>query len=166
LGNKRCAAAAVATVLALAGGWLAWTHIPASSSPSVAASAPLSVTSDTCFKCHEAHYESWHRTYHRTMTREARPEFIKGDYHIVEKRWVHTNGAFLSPDTDDFWNKSSVWNESCVFCHNTKPSKQPQRQPWDENRVVGYATDVAELGIACEACHGPGAEHVRVNQNL
>src|SRR5262245_54531962 len=38
------------------------------------------VTSETCAKCHPAHYESWHRTYHRSMTREAKPENIKGDF--------------------------------------------------------------------------------------
>jgi predicted CXXCH cytochrome family protein len=85
-------------------------------------------------------------------------------YHIVEKRWVHTNGAFLAPDTIDFWSKSTVWNESCLFCHNTRPSKWPVpgRRP---DTPAGYRTEVAELGISCEACHGPGAEHVRVNQN-
>ena len=37
-------------------------------------------------------------------------------YHIVEKRWVHTNGAFLAPDTPDFWEKSrgATWNDTCV----------------------------------------------------
>jgi predicted CXXCH cytochrome family protein len=32
-------------------------------------------------------------------------------------------------------------------------------------RIVRYETEVAELGISCEACHGPGAEHVRLNHN-
>ena len=26
-------------------------------------------------------------------------------YHIAEHRWVHSNGAFLAPDTPDFWEK-------------------------------------------------------------
>src|SRR5205809_49839 len=37
-------------------------------------------TSETCFKCHEAQYTSWHRSYHRTMTRDATPEYVKGDF--------------------------------------------------------------------------------------
>ena len=86
-------------------------------------------------------------------------------YHIVERRWIHTNGVFLAPDTDDFWSKSTVWNETCVFCHNTKPSKLPLLQSAGQQGVAGYQTEVAELGIACEACHGPGGEHVRINQN-
>jgi predicted CXXCH cytochrome family protein len=205
-----------------------------------------SISSEACARCHPDHYESWRRTYHRTMTREATPEFVKGEfgdavyryrgtttrmvrrgdeyfmetvdpkwaekavqsgkpleqlgaapthtyqvarlvgshwfqecltrdaagrywrlpvsYHIVEGRWIHTNGAFLAPDTDDFFNKCTLWNDSCLFCHNTKPSKRPQQPtPWDPRG--GYRTEVAELGISCEACHGPGGEHVRVNQN-
>lgn len=83
-------------------------------------------------------------------------------YHLVEGRWVHTNGAFLAPDTDDFWGKGAVWNETCLFCHNTRPVKWPLLRP---GAPSGYRTEVAELGIACEACHGPGAVHARANQN-
>jgi predicted CXXCH cytochrome family protein len=85
-------------------------------------------------------------------------------YHIGEKRWVHTNGAFLAPDTDDFWARSrgANWNESCLYCHNTEPSKNPLRGP---RGVMGYQTEVLELGIACAACHGPGIEHVRMNRD-
>jgi predicted CXXCH cytochrome family protein len=86
-------------------------------------------------------------------------------YHLVEKRWVPSIGAFLAPDTDDFWAqcRGAAWNDTCLYCHNTGPSKNPVRGAGGE--VLGYRTQVAELGIACEACHGPGAEHVRLNSN-
>jgi predicted CXXCH cytochrome family protein len=86
-------------------------------------------------------------------------------YHIVEKRWVHAHGAFLAPDSDDFWSKSRgfTWNDTCLYCHNTGPSKNPVTGPG--GRRAGYETTVAELGISCEACHGPGGEHVRLNGN-
>jgi predicted CXXCH cytochrome family protein len=97
------------------------------------------------------------------MHKEANGRYIRLplSYHVVEQRWIHTNGAFLAPDTDDFWSKSTAWNESCLFCHNTKPSKRPVRG------FAGllYRSQVNELGIACEACHGPGAEHVRINRD-
>ncbi len=248
LGRIRGTLVGLGALLLLTGSWYVIVWPIRQHGPSGLERARLSVTSDSCFKCHESHYASWHRTYHRTMTREATPENVKGDfgdatytyqgvtsrmtregdtfymetldpvwaahsagrrqppqlrkfkvdrlvgshwfqecmhkddagrywrmpvsYHIVEKRWIHTNGAFLAPDTDDFWSKSTVWNESCVFCHNTKPSKQPRRlwvaRSGDHATTVGltgYETEVAELGIACEACHGPGSEHVRVNHN-
>jgi predicted CXXCH cytochrome family protein len=86
-------------------------------------------------------------------------------YHIVEQRWVHSNGAFLAPDTPDFWDKcrGTTWNDTCLYCHNTGPSKNPVRDI--RGNVVGYRTEVAELGISCEACHGPAEDHVRLNRN-
>ncbi len=201
------------------------------------------VQSQTCFKCHETHYASWQRTFHRTMTREATPEFVKADfddavhqylgvtsrltrrgdryfletvdpawmdraerqrlpldqfataprrefsvdrlvgshwfqhllhrdedgrylrlplvYHLVEKRWIHINGAFLVPATP-FFAQSNVWNQTCLYCHNTRPVKNPITLL---GQTPGYKTTVGELGIACEACHGAGERHVRAHQN-
>jgi predicted CXXCH cytochrome family protein len=208
----------------------------------------LDLSPTACGACHPAQFESWHRTYHRTMTREATPETVKGDfndgtnhyrgfttrmtregdayfmstldpgwsellaraggqadrvppprhvkirvdrlvgshwlqeclhrqengqyirlpvlYHIAERRWVHTAGAFLAPESEDFWARSrgANWNESCLYCHNTEPSKNPIRGP--HGSPVGYETEVAELGIACAACHGRGEQHVRQHETL
>jgi predicted CXXCH cytochrome family protein len=86
-------------------------------------------------------------------------------YHISEKRWVHSYGAFVVPESADFWglSRAFAWNDTCLYCHNTGPVKNPifSRQ----GQLIGYNTQVAELGISCEACHGPGGEHVRLNQN-
>ncbi|MES1204505.1 MAG: hypothetical protein ABUS79_01085 [Pseudomonadota bacterium] len=108
-------------------------------------------------------------------------------FHIEDKRWFHMNGAFLTPDPEpprprlagepvtdgaaarvspsppprfgggDFDRHVTRWNDNCVFCHNVAPN--PGRDP----RSGVFRTTVAELGIACEACHGPGAEHGRAN---
>lgn len=82
-------------------------------------------------------------------------------YHLVEQRWIHVNGAFLGPNPDNFFGKSRVWNETCVYCHNTRPSGNPK--PF-ENGTRGYETEVGELGISCEACHGAGERHVQAHQ--
>jgi hypothetical protein len=37
-------------------------------------------TSTTCRSCHPDHYESWHRTFHRTMTQEASPTTVRGRF--------------------------------------------------------------------------------------
>jgi predicted CXXCH cytochrome family protein len=86
-------------------------------------------------------------------------------YHIAEKRWIHNHGAFLAPESPDFWAKCRgvVWNETCLFCHNTRPVKNPQRDA--RGRTISYESSVNELGISCEACHGPGGDHVRLNQD-
>jgi predicted CXXCH cytochrome family protein len=102
-------------------------------------------------------------------------------YHVEERRWFHMNGAFLTPDPvpvpggrdrDDggatdrpvfggmasgFDRHVTRWNDNCIFCHNVGPDPG-----WDAATGT-FRTKVAELGIGCEACHGPAAEHVRAN---
>jgi len=190
-------------------------------------------TSLACTRCHRDHAESFRRTFHRTMTQEARDDTVLGSFedkqldyfgvtarmhrsesgaffltygsetipertfeivktvgsrryqqylgqdgdtlvrlpvafHIGEQRWFHMNGAFLTPDPDaskplgnaDYERHVTRWNDNCVFCHNVAPNPGLQRA--DEGGDH-FETRVAELGIACEACHGPGEEHARRN---
>jgi hypothetical protein len=197
-----------------------------------------------CRRCHEGHYRSWHRTFHRTMTQEAsaaNAAAVLGDftgatlryggvearmdrdaagafvmtftpvaaagapvtavvsraigshryqqyltrvggaeyrlpvaYHVEERRWFHMNGAFLTADpTGGEPDKDGVprfgggaydrhvtrWNDNCVFCHNVAPN------PGRDARTGAFDTTVGEMGIACEACHGPGGEHARANRD-
>lgn len=37
-------------------------------------------TSTRCVLCHPQRYETWHRTFHRTMTQRAGPESVLGDF--------------------------------------------------------------------------------------
>jgi hypothetical protein len=79
-------------------------------------------------------------------------------WHPRAQRWIHLGGAFLFPDlaegdTDAYLRHFSRWNDNCVFCHNTEPV--PGLQPGG-----GFETEVAEVGIGCEACHGPAQAHV------
>jgi hypothetical protein len=91
-------------------------------------------------------------------------------WHVEERRWFHMNGAFLTPDPPepppggriaraDYMRHVTRWNDNCVFCHNVAPDPgwDPASERWD--------TEVAELGVACEACHGPADEHARRNAN-
>ena len=82
-------------------------------------------------------------------------------WHVEEGRWIPMNGAFLTADPEvgpDFERHVTRWNDNCVFCHNVAPNPGLQRDG-------GFDTEVGELGVACEACHGPGAEHVAHNTN-
>jgi hypothetical protein len=204
------------------------------------------VGSVACRSCHQEHYTSWHRTFHRSMTAEATAADVKGDFsgatltsagvtarmdrdarggyqmtftrpgapsrtvevartvgsrryqqylardgdsywrlpvawHVEDQRWFPMTSAFLftsepwegsappapAPRSDgrpvygggDFDRHVTRWNDNCVFCHNVAPN--PGRDPGSGR----FATTVAELGVACEACHGPGAEHVARNGN-
>lgn len=99
-------------------------------------------------------------------------------YHVEERRWFPMTGAFLFSDPDtapdhappdpvpvarpvfgggDFDRHVARWNDNCIFCHNVAPN--PGRDP----ATGSFDTSVAELGVACEACHGPGAEHASRN---
>ncbi len=86
---------------------------------------------------------------------------------VEEGRFFHLNGAFLTPDPEvpeggriaeaDYLRHSVRWNDNCIFCHNVAPD------PGLDPATGAFDSRVAELGVACEACHGPGADHVRAN---
>jgi predicted CXXCH cytochrome family protein len=79
-------------------------------------------------------------------------------YLIDETRWVPRKASFLAPPDAPFASFArESWNINCIQCHAT--AGQPERGS------DGFATRVAEMGIACEACHGPAEEHVAANAN-
>lgn len=91
-------------------------------------------------------------------------------WHVEEKRWFPMTGAFLFSDDARiespgrpvfgggvFDRHVTRWNDNCVFCHNVAPN--PGLAP----ETGRFSTTTAELGVACEACHGPGAAHVSAN---
>jgi predicted CXXCH cytochrome family protein len=88
-------------------------------------------------------------------------------WHRAEQRWIHMNGAFVEPEGEagslaDYERHLSRWNDNCIFCHNTEPV------PGVEALAEGPRprSEVGELGIACEACHGPAQAHLeRHRQN-
>ena len=66
----------------------------------------------------------------------------------------------LHPPSDPLFSETGHWNSTCIACHAThgKPEfDTPFGSQPIETQVV--ETTVAEFGIACEACHGPSAEH-------
>jgi predicted CXXCH cytochrome family protein len=79
------------------------------------------------------------------------------NYDIEEQRWIPLEAAFLTPPGEG--HLFLVWNANCIHCHAVHG--QPRLAPSE----LAIDSRVAELGIACEACHGPGEEHVRVNQD-
>ncbi|MEZ5963730.1 MAG: cytochrome c3 family protein [Planctomycetota bacterium] len=87
-------------------------------------------------------------------------------WHIGAQRWMHLNGVFLAPDDDDWSVHASIWNENCIFCHNTGPRPGiVSLATRGESAKRAYDSSVGELGIACEACHGPGGAHARRNRD-
>ncbi len=184
--------------------------------------------SDACRSCHPREYETWHASYHRTMTQVVTPETLAGPlesseqqvagrryrmlregdqifaetlpargneparrepvllatgshhfqaywvpdapgrklrlfelaYHISGRRWIPMDALPLAPPGVEQTSEAGEgrWNKTCNRCHATAP----------EPRLFGdppFDTRVAELGIACEACHGPGEAHVAANHS-
>src|SRR5689334_6442448 len=73
-------------------------------------------------------------------------------WHVADKRWI--DWKEITPIPEGAHDIRQIWNANCFNCHAT-------------NIVQGY--DVAEkaykstwteMGIGCEACHGPGKPHV------
>lgn len=92
-------------------------------------------------------------------------------WHNGDQRWVHMNAAFLGPDDTSFDHHVAIWNQNCIFCHNTGPAPNMTNYeelteraraglPVDLSRDARFQSEVAELGISCESCHGPGEVHV------
>ena len=79
-------------------------------------------------------------------------------FKVAEQRWLPFNALVLTPPSHPQHTAGGEWNEVCVACHSVRGRPRVSSEAPPDTRV-------AELGIACESCHGPGAEHVRVNRD-
>ncbi len=73
-------------------------------------------------------------------------------WHIESRRWL--DWKEITPIPDGAHDLRQIWNANCFNCHGT-------------NIVQGYDIETkrydstwTEMGIGCEACHGPGRGHV------
>lgn len=82
---------------------------------------------------------------------DARPKQHGG------QRWFHLYaGQKLAAGDPLHWTGiEQSWNYQCADCHSTHLEKN-----YDATTRT-YHTSWSELDVACEACHGPGSEHVR-----
>jgi tetratricopeptide (TPR) repeat protein len=73
------------------------------------------------------------------------------------QRWFHLYpDAAPAPGDPLHWTgRDQTWNFMCAECHSTALEKN--YDPASD----GYDTRWSEIDVACEACHGPGSEHVR-----
>jgi len=87
-----------------------------------------------------------------SMLPEGRIYVLPVFWHVADKRWI--DWKEITPIPEGAHDIRQIWNANCFNCHAT-------------NIVQGF--DVAdkkfksawtEMGIGCEACHGPGRQHV------
>jgi predicted CXXCH cytochrome family protein len=222
------------------------------------------VGSGTCKGCHPAEYESWHRSYHRSMTRQTRELSWDGDdspalpvewalharefslfrqegkvlyrgpdlhaigrvlasiaatdsasaewkrqrsedafragaevvrelalvtgshyylafwveggegrelrqlpfvYLLDDEVWLPREEAFLQPP--EALPHIARWNAGCIQCHAVagQPRQSEGIDSYTNEFWENYDTRVAEVGISCEACHGPGSAHAERFRN-
>ncbi len=77
---------------------------------------------------------------------------------IEERRWLPRVSVFLTPPNQ--LEPRKVWNRDCLPCHSTRgsPGYEPGGAGTPDSKL-------AEAGIACEACHGPGLSHAAANSD-
>jgi predicted CXXCH cytochrome family protein len=75
--------------------------------------------------------------------------------------WFDVYGAEdRQPGEWGHWTgRGMTWNTMCAACHNTRLRKNYQAN------ADTYTTSMAEMGVGCEACHGPMAAHNAFQSN-
>ena len=84
-------------------------------------------------------------------------------YLKAEDRWAPRDYVFLSPHQPQPRAEIGRWNMTCIQCHATHgKSGILEQESGGQNTFDAYSakTSVAEFGISCEECHGPGEQHV------
>jgi len=77
---------------------------------------------------------------------------------VDDRRWAPRNSLFIR-DPHTVISKEN-WNMNCIRCHTTGPQPRPNQA------AQRFESRVADLGISCEACHGPAERHVERQQRL
>ena len=77
-------------------------------------------------------------------------EFPNGELHILPAMWIVEKQQWKKTK---YWSKT-VYQLSCTGCHNTGSQLN-----YDAAEHT-YQTTWTDKGVSCEACHGPGKNHV------
>ncbi len=124
--------------------------------------------------------EFWMTTTRDGQTREHRIGLVTGSHHmqvywvsdgagnaqqmvpyaflLEEQRWVPARDTFLA-DPSVEW-RFDAWNGQCIQCHATGGQQRPEPGEPAPGHAPVMASRAAELGIACESCHGPAEAHL------
>jgi hypothetical protein len=108
-----------------------------------------------------SHHQQW---YWLASPHNSQMMVLPYVYLTEEKRWIPRHTVLLNaklrvqdrPEIAVIRTEFDAWKTTCIGCHNTHGQPQPEDQA-----SPSEVARVAEFGIACEACHGPGTAHVR-----
>lgn len=78
------------------------------------------------------------------------------------QRWFHLypNEKIAHDDTLHWTGIDQNWNYMCAECHSTDLKKN-----YDLAADL-FQTTWSEINVSCEACHGPGSEHIKWAEDL
>ncbi|SFF06808.1 multiheme c-type cytochrome [Thermophagus xiamenensis] len=81
-------------------------------------------------------------------------------WNTIDSTWYHMADSIYKDEVIDHhnwlhWtNQAQNWNSMCAECHSTNLVKG-----YDPETDT-YHTTYSEIDVSCEACHGPGSNHV------
>lgn len=81
---------------------------------------------------------------------DARPKEAGG------QRWysLYPNRKLIAGDPLHWTGIDQNWNYQCAWCHATNLQKNYDRE------AATFNTSWSEIGVGCEACHGPASKHL------
>ncbi len=86
-----------------------------------------------------------------SMLPEGRLFVLPIFWHVEHQRWM--DWKEITPIPDGAHDIRQIWNVNCFNCHATNIV-----QGYDVG-AKRYNSSWTEMGIGCEACHGPGRDH-------
>lgn len=102
----------------------------------------------------EVHYTLGAKRFQGYLTRlpDGRLYVLPVFWHVAQRRWVDWKEITPVPDGDH--DLRQIWNVTCFNCHATNLDAA------FDAAAASYATTWTEMGLGCEACHGPGRPHI------
>lgn len=102
----------------------------------------------------EVHYTLGAKRFQGYLTRlpEGRIYVLPVFWHVAQKRWVDWKEITPVPDGDH--DLRQIWNATCFNCHATNLDAK------FDLASKTFGTEWSEMGVTCEACHGPGRPHI------
>lgn len=102
----------------------------------------------------EVHYTLGAKRFQGYLSKlaDGRIYVLPAFWHVETSQWIDFKEITPLPDGDHDFRQ--IWNVNCFNCHATNIARNFDRS------TLTYATTWTEMGIGCEACHGPGSDHL------
>jgi len=144
----------------------------------IQAQEPGYVGAEKCAQCHGAKYESYRNTWHARFLRPASEETVLGDFSSTDpdltfsrEDVVYALGGqfsqrYLTELDGELYVLPAQWNvadEEWVVYRPDDWQDRPYAQFCAGCHTTGFDAETGEWhedGVQCEACHGPGLDHV------